>query len=99
MNFDAFNRTHRRLSILRILAGAAGYRSNEAILTGMVNGFGIPSTRDQVRTEIAWLDEGGFVTTEDIAGLMIATATTRGVEIAQGLATHPDIARPSAPRV
>jgi hypothetical protein len=94
-SYDAFTRKHRRLSILRVLEGAASYRSNEAILTQMANAFGITSTRDQVRTEIAWLQEAGFITSEDIAGLMIATATTRGVEIAQGIASHPDIARPS----
>lgn len=93
--YDAFNRKHRRLSILRILDNAAGYTSNESILTAMVNHFGITSTRDQVRGEIAWLAEAGMVSSEDLEGLLVVTATARGAEIAQGRAHHPDIARRS----
>lgn len=96
--YDDFNRRHRRLSILRILGGAPGYSSNEAILTQMVNHFGIASTRDQVRSELAWLAEQGLVKTEDLSSLLVATATQRGMDIAEGLATHPDIARRSAPQ-
>ncbi len=96
MSYVDHLRKHRRLSILRILDGAPGYSSNESILTGMLNQFRIGSTRDQVRTELAWLAEQGLVTTEDLAGLYMATATQRGIEISQGISTHPDIARPSA---
>lgn len=95
MNYDAFNRKHRRLAILRVLLSAPGYASNESILSQMVNALGIVTTRDQVRGEVAWLAEQGFVTVEDLGGLMVATATTRGTEIAEGIASHPDIARPS----
>ncbi len=95
MNYDAFNRKHRRLALLRVLEAAPGYKSNEAILTQMVNVVGITSTRDQVRSELAWLQEQGLVTTEDVVGLLIATATMRGQEIAQGVTFHPDIAKPS----
>jgi Fe2+ or Zn2+ uptake regulation protein len=95
-SYDDFNRRHRRLSILRILDGAPGYASNEAILTQMVNHFGIVSTRDQVRSEIAWLAEQGLVKSEDLQSLLVVKATARGSEIAQGLASHPDIARRSA---
>lgn len=95
MNYDAFNRKHRRLAILRTLEQAPGYKSNEAILTQMANALAIVSTRDQVRSELTWLQENGLVTVEEIVGLLIATATQRGVEIAQGLAGHPDIAKPS----
>jgi Fe2+ or Zn2+ uptake regulation protein len=96
MNYDQFNRKHRRLSILRILEGAPGYASNEAILHQMVNHFGITSTRDQVRGELAWLGELGLVKVEDLGSLMMAKATERGIDIAQGMAHHPDIARRSA---
>lgn len=96
--YDEFNRKHRRLSILRILEGAPGFSSNESILTQMVNRFGIVSTRDQVRGELAWLAEQGFIKTEDLAELCVATATQRGIDIATGLSRHPDIARRSAPR-
>jgi Fe2+ or Zn2+ uptake regulation protein len=96
--YDQFNRKHRRLSILRILEGAPGYASNEAILHQMVNHFGITSTRDQVRSELAWLAEVGLVKIEDLGSLMMATITERGMDIAQGHAHHPDIARRGAPK-
>lgn len=95
MSYVDHLRKHRRLSILRTLDGAPSYASNESILTGMVNQFRIMSTRDQVRSEIVWLAEQGLVTTEDLSGLLIVTATQRGIEIAQGITSHPDIARRS----
>lgn len=97
-HYDDFNRKHRRLSILRILEGAPGYASNESIIHQMVNHFGITSTRDQVRSELAWLSELGLVKTEDLGSLIMARATERGIDIAHGLAHHPDIARRSAPK-
>lgn len=98
IDYATLLRRDRRLSILRVLDGAPGFRSNESILTQMVNSFAITSTRDQVRSEILWLGEQGMVTHDDLGGLLIATVTTRGSDIAQGLATHPDITRPSPKR-
>ena len=87
-------RKHRRLAILRHLEGCAGYSSNASILTDVLRGVGVTSTHDQVVTELVWLREQGFVATEDHDHFVIATASARGVEIAQGHATHPDIQRP-----
>lgn len=88
-------RRHARLVILRSLEAAPRYRSNASMLATFLGAFGIAFTRDQVATEIAWLEEQGLVASEDAGGgVVIATATLRGVEIAQGLARHPDIQRP-----
>lgn len=89
-------RRHRRLAILRHLAACAEYTSNASILVDVLRGVGVASTRAQVITELAWLNETGFVTNDDRGDFVITVATDRGVEIAQGLATHPDIQRPSA---
>lgn len=91
-------RKHRRLSILRHLEACVEYTSNASILQDVLAGVGVPSTRDQVVTEIVWLREQGFVITEDRGDFVIATATQRGAEIARGLATHPEVQRPR-PRV
>lgn len=88
-------RKHRRLAILRHLEASVEYTSNASILQDVLSGVGLPSTRDQITTEIAWLKEQGFVTAEGTA-FIVVTATARGAEIARGLATHPDIQRPSA---
>lgn len=91
-------RKHRRLSILRHLEAIPEYTGNAAILQDVLRGIGIPSTRDQVITELAWLKEQGFVTYDEPADFLVVTATARGVEIARGLASHPEIQRPS-PRI
>ncbi len=85
---------HRRLTILKFLADSPEYTSNASILVEVCNGFGVTSTRDQVAGEIAWLKEQGMVTHEDHGEFIIVTATTRGVEIAQGLARHDGVKRP-----
>ena len=63
----------------------------------MLRGLGLPSSRDQVVTELAWLKEQGLVSYDE-ADFLVVTATGRGVDIARGLATHPDIQRPNPRR-
>lgn len=91
-------RRHRRLAILRHLAGCAEFTSNASILVDVLRGVGVTSTRAQVVTELAWLAEQGLIDTLDRGDFVIAIATDRGVEVAQGLATHPEVQRPSPRR-
>lgn len=93
-DYAATVRKHRRLAILRHLEALPEYTSNASILQDVLSGVGLPSTRDQVTTEIAWLREQGFVTASGET-FVVVSATARGAEIARGLATHPDIQRPS----
>lgn len=86
---------HRRLSVLRILADSAEYRCNDSLITTLVNEFGIVSTRDQVRSELAWLRDHGFVSLKEPGGVTVATMTEAGGEIAAGRRTDPGIAKPS----
>lgn len=92
--YDEHNRRHRRLSILLVLEGSEAYRANDSMLFDVVNDFGIVSTRDQIRSELLWLKEQGFVTLKEIASAMVATMTERGGEVAGGRISHPAIARP-----
>lgn len=87
-------RQHARIAILRFLEGAPRYTSNASMLTTMLPQVGIAYTRDQVTTELHWLEEQGMVDLEHQGGFVVATATVRGAEIAQGIARHPDIQRP-----
>ena len=89
-------RRHRRLSILRHLEGSFGYTSNASILTDVLNGVGVTSSRDQVVTELSWLKENGFVSYSQSGDFVVVEATSRGTEIARGRALHPDIQRPGA---
>jgi len=90
-------RRHRRIAILRHLEAIPEYTGNASILQDVLRGLGLPSSRDQVITELAWLKEQGLVTYDE-ADFLVVTATARGVDIARGLATHPDIQRPNPRR-
>ncbi len=100
MNFDYADtlRRHRRLAILRFLTEAPEYSANESILQGVLSGLRITSTRDQVRTDLGWLADQGFVRTETIYDLILATITEGGADIAAGRRVHPDIEKPSPKR-
>lgn len=95
MSYNDTIRKHRRLAILRHLEGCSDYTSNASILTDVLDGVGVRSSRSQVITELSWLNENGFVTTVDHGDFVVAQATQSGVEIASGRSTHPDIQRPS----
>jgi hypothetical protein len=87
-------REHARIAILRLLEGAPKYASNDSMLTTLLGPLGIAFTRDQVLSELTWLEEQGLAITEMMAGLTVATATMRGVEVAQGIVRHPGVQRP-----
>ncbi len=93
MSYSDELRKHARLAILRFLEDAPRYTSNVSMLSEQLPRVGIAYTRDQVKTELHWLEEQGMVQIEDHAGFTVATGTTRGVEVAQGIARHPDIQR------
>lgn len=91
--YDLHTRRHRRLSILRILSEAPGYKANDSLLGTVVNEFGIVSTRDQVRGDLLWLKEQGYLTIAEVGSAMIAMLTETGGEIAAGHSANPGIAR------
>ena len=95
MSYYQTVRKHRRLGILRHLEASSDYTSNASILTDVLDGVGVNSTRRQVITELAWLEENGFVATSANGDFVVVTATQAGAEIATGRATHPEIQRPS----
>ncbi len=85
----------RRLVILRTLENSGGYEANESMVAMVVRDFGHAVSRDQIRTDFAWLKEQGLLTIEEIATVQIATLTQRGLETAQGFAITPGVKRPS----
>lgn len=84
----------RRLCILRALAEAPRYRANESVLHSVVDDYGFPCSRDVLRADLAWLEEQGLVETDTVGVTAVATATGRGVDVADGDATHPGVQRP-----
>jgi len=98
VSYEQTVRRHRRLAILRHLQNCAEYASNASILTDVLAGLGLQSSRSQVTTELVWLKDNGFVTLTDHGDFVVAVATQEGVEIARGVTTHPEIQRPSPRR-
>jgi DNA-binding transcriptional ArsR family regulator len=93
MSYPAYLAEDRRLVILRFLAEAQGYSGNESLLTEACISFGHHATRDQVRGDLAWLEEQGLVALEQPGGIMVATIKRRGADVAAGRAQHPGVKR------
>jgi len=85
----------QRLAILRILEqDTTAYTVNESMLQDCMGRLGHKCSRDCVRTLLAWLKEQGLVTIEESLGFYVATLTSRGLDVAQGIATAPGVKRP-----
>lgn len=83
-----------RLVLLRLLAELPAYEANSSVLREALERYGHRISRDQVHTELAWLSEQGLVTTREIASVVIATLTPRGLDVAHGRAFVPGVRRP-----
>lgn len=94
--FSDFLRQDQRLVMLRLLAELPGYTSNSSVLVQLLEQFGHVMTRDQVKTELAWLAEQGLVATDDAGSVLMAKLTERGADVAAGRARQPGVKRPGA---
>jgi len=84
----------RRLVILRLLTEAPGYSTNESILHAALEDWGHLASRDQVRGDLLYLEEQGCLSTEDESGILVATASQRGLDAADGRSRIPGVKRP-----
>ena len=71
-----------------------GYSLNESMLHSVLGLYGHAVSRDQVRTQIRWLEEQGLVTVEDVAGILVARLSGRGEDVANGSAVVDGVKRP-----
>lgn len=96
MDYKDFRAEDERLVILRGLQeDTGGYTANESILHDILATFGHRVGRDRVKTQLVWLAEQGLVkVTTNAAGYMIATLTSRGIDVATGAAATPGVKRP-----
>ena len=93
-SYEARKSRERRLYILQHLQLCEGYTSNASILIDVLAGRGLRSSHSQVVTDLIWLRDNGFVSLTDHADFIVVTITQAGVEIAQDVTRHPEIARP-----
>jgi hypothetical protein len=95
-NFAEYLRHDVRLVILRVLVELPAYRANSSVLTMALERFGHAATRDQVKSELRWLEEQGLLSIDDIGAVLVATLTERGGDVARGRSKVPGVARPGA---
>lgn len=88
---------HLRITLLRLLADQPGYKANSSLLCDAADAVGFSTTRDRVKTELAWLAEQGAARISTLeTGLVIATLTERGLDVANGRTQMPGV-KPPAP--
>lgn len=96
MSFDAILREQRRLVMLRLLSEQTAYKANSAVLHSGLVFLGIASSRDDVRTDLHWLRDQNLLTITEVApGVEVAALTGRGLDVVQGHAVVPGVARPT----
>lgn len=95
MNYPEHFSRHLRIAILRVLHTAPACRANSSILHSAVPDLGLTATRDQIKTELAWLAEQGLLTATDAGAIVVATLTERGIDVAEGATIVPGVQRPS----
>lgn len=95
-SYSHFLTEDRRLVVLRVLADMPAYRTNSFLLSTLLKQWGHEPSTDQVKSDIAWLQEQGLVTFDDVEGVYVATLTTRGADVAAGRAVVPGVKRPGA---
>lgn len=91
---DHFSK-HVRIALLRILLSDQGWKSNSSLIHSFIDELGLSASRDQIKTEIAWLAEQGLVTYSDEDGMYVTHLTDRGAEVATGRIAVPGVQRPT----
>jgi hypothetical protein len=86
---------HRRLAILQFAERSPGYTVSVQMLADLLRGVGIATTMDAVMATAAWLEEMELVELSQPGGVTLVTATARGCDVANGMATHPGVRRPA----
>lgn len=96
MSFADFLREDQRLVMLRFLSEMPSYSSNSSVIYQALTRYGHAPSRDQIKSELRWLEEQGLVTVEDIETVLVARLTERGSDVAAGRAIVPGVKRPGA---
>jgi len=85
---------NRRLYLLKTLQVAGDYRMSDIYLQTALQAIGYGSALSVIRSDMAWLEQLGLLTTKVIADMTIAHLSNDGVDVACGVAHVPGIARP-----
>lgn len=96
--YSNFLRADMRLVILRSLVEMPSYRANSSVLHSVLQHWGHEPSRDQVKTELRWLEEQALLGVEAIGdgSVLLVTLTERGADVAAGRARVDGVKRPGA---
>ena len=84
----------RRLASLRLLVDSTGYTASADLLQMVLHKMGLGVSLDRLATDLQWLQEQGLIEIEICRDVMLAKLAARGMDVAQGLASVPGVARP-----
>lgn len=98
-SFYDYTMGHARLAILRSLVEAVQHTANDSVLSMVMEQLGLPVTRDQLRTQLGWLEEQGLIRlTRPTDNLLVAALRERGADVALGRSSVDGVQRPSPTR-
>ncbi len=83
-----------RLSILQLLAEANANTLNSMMLGTALDQIGVRLSLDQLRGELAWLEEMRLITRVEAPSFTVATLTEKGFDVARGRSSVPGVSRP-----
>lgn len=86
----------RRLVILRVLAEMTSYKANSSVIGTLLERWGHEPSRDQIKTDLRWLEEQGLLAIEEIGSVLLATLNERGMDVSKGRVVQPGVKRPGA---
>lgn len=93
--YASFETEHRRLAILKLLAGDAGYSANDSVIRSAVATLGFAASRDRIRADLRWLEEQELLTVDEVGALLVGKINQRGVDVSEGVARVDGVQRPS----
>ena len=95
LTIDEVKTRHRRLAILRALAGTTSGSANLFVFRNWLPELGLAVATDELRADIRMLASAGLVVLKDEHDAWPFTLTQRGEEVAQGLITVDGVEKPS----
>lgn len=93
MSYSDLIAQNQRHAILEILREANGYSVNTHIIQRLLADLGLAASHSTVSGVVTWLCEQGLITLEATTPVVVKLTHT-GLDVANGHASHPDIARP-----
>jgi len=84
----------RRLAILQLLQRDPDYSINDQLLQQLLTQTGHGVAMAVVRADLAWLEQLGLLSTNELPGCTVALLRNDGADVAMGVSVVPGIARP-----